>query len=199
MSKIAVNEITNEAGTGGPTLPNGVAGGLTLAGDLDIGSSKITNSGAGGIEIDTVGRVTNSTLPAFRVFRNSPNTDTSDFTALVPYNQKDYDVGNNYDLSTLRFNAPLSGKYFFTSSVNCYAISSGNEFYCALRLNGSNYSVGSRINVNDTGDFVVVISEVLSLSEGDYVEMVSISGDTSRSYSGSGTGFWNHFAGYLIG
>jgi len=199
MSKIAVNEITNEAGTGGPTLPNGLTGGLTLGGDLDIGSSKITNGGTGGIEVDTAGRVTNSTLPAFRVFRDSPNEDSSSETDLVPYNAKDYDVGNNYDLSTLRFNAPVSGTYFFTSSVNCYAISSGTYFYCALRLNGSNYAVGSRIDVNDTGDFVVVISEVLSLSEGDYVEIVSISGDASRSYSGSGTGFWNHFAGYLIG
>ena len=47
MSKIAVNEITNEAGTGGPTLPNGVAGGLTLGGDLTLDTNGIYLGGTG--------------------------------------------------------------------------------------------------------------------------------------------------------
>jgi len=47
MSKIAVNEITNEAGTGGPTLPNGIAGGLTLGGDLTLDTNGIYLGGTG--------------------------------------------------------------------------------------------------------------------------------------------------------
>jgi len=47
MSSISVNEIYDKAGTGGPTLPNGIAGGLTLGGDLTLDTNGIYLGGTG--------------------------------------------------------------------------------------------------------------------------------------------------------
>jgi len=47
VSTVAVDNITNEAGTGGPTLPNGIAGGLTLGGDLTLDTNGIYLGGTG--------------------------------------------------------------------------------------------------------------------------------------------------------
>jgi len=194
MSKIAVNEITDEAGTGAPTLPNG----LGVTGDIDV-SGKLTNGGVVGIQIDASGRVITPNQVTFRVFRDSPNTSTNSNDDVVPYNAKDYDIGNNYNLSTLRFNAPVSGVYLFVAHINCYGMSSGEDFRGFLRINGSDYTNGNMFYSQNSGDHVVVVSDVLKLEFGDYVDVVSRSGDASRGYSGSGTGFWNSFAGYLIG
>jgi len=45
--EIAVDTIKNAAGTGGPTLPNGIAGGLTLGGDLTLDTNGIYLGGTG--------------------------------------------------------------------------------------------------------------------------------------------------------
>jgi len=192
MSKIAVNEITNEAGTGGPTLPNGVAGGLTLGGDLDIGSSKITNGATGGIEIDAAGRVTMPYQPAF--LAGMANDRSFSSGEVIIWNAVQTNTGGYYNSSNGRFTAPIAGRYFFNFSIWS---TSSTTTRCAFYKNGgaafsphSPFPAGTRNNggsqQNDSS------SIVLTCEAGDYIDI--------RCYAGEVNSFGsNTFSGFLIG
>ena len=196
MSEIRVDNITDEAGTGSPSLPNGlVTPSATVSGDIDLGGA-LTNGGPAGIQIDSAGRVNMPNQPAF--YAQHPNDGSnSQFNAgeIVQFKQVHFNRGNNYDPSNSRFTAPIDGIYCFNFQVLGDAADNDRQIFY-VRINGSidfqNLQIAETSGT--TKDFNSVGSMVLFLlSAGDYVDIESNGGNMFSGSSGQ-----NYFLGYLV-
>ncbi len=54
----------------------------------------------------------------------------------IKYNGKKYDHGNNYDLTTYKYTAPLSGQYLVTSNL----YTSTNRAHQEIQINGVGFT-----------------------------------------------------------
>jgi len=162
MSKIAVNEITDEVGTGAPTLPNG----LGVSGDIDV-SGKLTNGGVSGIEIDTSGRVTISNQPAFHAMAASTNNIV---TGILPYSGVTFNTNNNYNPTTSIFTAPIAGVYQFHASCYTQLGDNANSASAEITVNGIRRQIGEVDEVGGNyGYDGINMSVVVYLSANDQV------------------------------
>ena len=182
MSEIRVDSITDEAGTGSPNLPNGlVTPSATVSGDIDIGGA-LTNGGPAGIQIDSAGRVNMPNQPLFYVrvsdTGQSVLTNNTDPDAVINFQTKDVDIGNDYDLANNRFFAPKDGIYKFDINMSYRSSSSGaTSRFVAIRprINGSRLGQG----IHDRFNYVSGVtygnsagSYCFNLTSGDYVDFI---------------------------
>lgn len=156
--------------------------------------------------IDSRRRVRKTFQPAFQVHRSnsegnqsiSSNTDTK-----ILFSVTRYDVANNMS-NNGRFTAPVSGRYFFCSTVRYDGASTDASYLrLSLTVNGSSggsgpsYTYGHVIagpGSYSTNYHSMTTTAVLNLAANDYVE---ISGGIS---SGSvGVQFESQFSGYFLG
>ena len=145
------------------------------------------------MRIDSSGRVTMPSQPAFHVRVNNSSYLT---TSPVPFSNSVFDVGSNFNTSTYRFTAPISGKYYLV--LNMYLRTDNNtDAYPRFRVNGTNVQYAYLYNNNTGGriDAVLPLNRIFNLSAGDYVDVIF-------QYSGSGTYYGGNeetnFYGWLI-
>ena len=99
------------------------------------GTSLVTSSTA---KIDSSNRYTNTSQPAFTIYRDSTINDvTGDGTVYtVVFNQTKFDQNSNITGGTT-FTAPVAGKYFFTCNVYLSGMLSGHTGAVIKILRGS--------------------------------------------------------------
>jgi len=178
MSEIRVDSITDEAGTGSPSLPNG----LGVTGNIDV-SGKLTNGGTAGIEIDNAGRIIQSNQPYFLAFGKPSGGGNS---LVFGFDTVQYNNGNHYDNSSGKFTAPKSGVYFISATL-CY--DSGDGFM-ETRINGiddlgAHAAEGNRLTT-------ATITYITELTQNDFIQVftqMNILSSTPR----------NHFSAYFLG
>ena len=152
--------------------------------------------------VNDVGVLT-PTRPAFRAEKRASNQNVSDSTTTaITFEHEVFDIGSNYDTSTSRFTAPLTGIYHFNSITRVVANSGTMDYFMMfLYKNGSLYSdmfqmqtAGNQMQNSHLGGSVTV-----QLAATDYVEIrVQISGEgTYVGSHASGQRTW--FSGFLIG
>jgi len=182
MSKIAVNEITDEVGTGAPTLPNG----LGVTGDIDV-SGKLTNGGTEGIEVDSSGRLLAPSQVSFNAV--PPNTNITTVGKITVFTSTRHNVGNAYDTSNSTFTAPVSGRYLFALQMFTNA---GSNARLDLRVNSASRLRCSR-QYTASSYISLCGSIILDLSVNDSVDLDLNGGElhTNPSYSF----FCGHFLG----
>lgn len=151
-----------------------------------------------GPQINSSGRFTNSSQPAFQVYQNtSPANVTGDgSTYIAAMNTIVFDQTSSFDTGSFSFVAPVTGRYYLQmavaltniileTSVQIYINTSQNLFFLnyvsgkgvedasgKLQLNGS---VFCAMNANDIATFVVVAS--------GSTKTVGILGDSSHTYA----------------
>jgi hypothetical protein len=147
---------------------------------------RAAGSGGNHLSIDSSGRVTMPSQPAFFAARTSGNVTGPTvflFNNVITY------IGNHYDSSTGRFTAPVAGNYLFNSFM--LTVSSTARCQWSIRKNGVQLVLGEQSG--STAFQNGSISAIFSLAAGDYVDIyVNTSGDTAY---GSG---YNGFIGKLI-
>lgn len=171
-------------------------------GSLSSHPVAIVQGNTNAIYIDTSGRVTLPSQPAFKAAFSTAADTTFSNNSKLPFNALGFDRGSNYSTANSRFTAPVAGTYYFYCSV--YGTSSGGNSTMALRLykNGvdSGYNAADVYIGNASGQ--VAISQiqftgVLQLAANDYVEMYGTGYNASalfRVYTGQSV-----FTGFLLG
>ena len=146
--------------------------------------------------IDSVGRVTKPYQPSFWAYLTGAQTVLSG-NRLIAFNATRWDVGSNFNTSTNRFTAPVTGKYMFAASVATNG-SSGLQDYFGVQfyLNGVQYVV-SGWNRQDVGGYLLDSkTTLLSLNAGDYVTVIV---ESQNGFTANYTTTGSYFTGYLIG
>jgi len=153
--------------------------------------------GTEAMRINTNGVVTKPYQPAF-VATNNAGTHTTNAGSTFDFNVEKFDKGNNYDPSTYRFTAPVSGTYYFNFHI--YLFASASQKSIAYKVNGSYFSIqDTAISYQGTVDissFTIDGPIMLDLAANDYVE-VAVRNVASANTSWYGGHSW--FMGYLIG
>jgi hypothetical protein len=145
--------------------------------------------------IDSVGRITTPFQPSFLAQAVESDTTYSGSGTLIPFPNEVFDVGNNYNTSTSRFTAPVTGVYMV--SWTCWHADSGNGGRSALYKNGTAYKSSTNTNPistrHDAGkNQPDGVSIPVQLSSGDYIEVKVFENNVRQ--------FWmNYFSAYLIG
>jgi hypothetical protein len=172
--EIAVQEVDNSLFFG----PSTTVGGLTF-------------SGSTGLRVDSSGRVTMPSQPAFIASKNSGQTLTSTVNNVVSFDTEVIDIGSNY--SSNKFTAPVSGTYQF--QFTCMG-SSPNAGYLrmSLKKNGSGFYGITYATITVNGYESIVSSSLINLSANDYVEAEIYPSMASFALDNTGT-----FSGYLVG
>tara|TARA_Y100000401_G_scaffold89571_1_gene75112 strand:- start:84 stop:611 length:528 start_codon:yes stop_codon:yes gene_type:complete len=175
-----------------------------MPGKLIVGTIETQNinfdSDTTGMTIGSTGIVAAPNKPAFQVSNDNAGwTAVSDGT-IIPFNDKssgnNFDNGGNFNISSYRFVAPVTGDYQF--NVFVYSFNTDNVNAFRMYKNGSAlYGVGTGAydfqgGENTALDATISGSIIISLSATDYVDLRSTGGS---DYYGT----HSHFSGHLIG
>lgn len=157
------------------------------------------------MRIDSSGRVTMPYQPAFLAYMDNTSTSHSGGTdysdIFTDWTGTNYNTGSHFVLSTGRFTAPVSGKYFFSAAIALHTGQQNNNDWAGLNLliNGTALdhklaAFGEQISDSaNWGNRAYRLSLVLSLNASDYVEL------SMDSMDGTGQTFRGSFSGYLLG
>lgn len=140
-----------------------------------LGTNDASFNNGSGIASLTIGSVTAVKNDyKFSVYRNA--AWTSGTPVKVSYDTKAFDTGANYDASTnFRFNAPIAGFYFFSSSFSASA-GSGTLLLAYIYKNGSIALGGSEVITGGASTAGANVSGLLQLAAGDYIEGYAYNG-----------------------
>jgi len=155
-------------------------------------------------KIDSLGRVTKPNQPAFRVGNSTNYTPGSNGNILFNDTAGFHFVRDNaYSTSTGLYTAPVSGLYYFFTSVIFGNVPSGTDMSdcILLRKNGVNFTYSSRRasyvagSTGTSGYFVDTAFSTVQLSYGDSVGVYNQRG----TYLVHGNTNYTYFGGWLIG
>lgn len=107
----------------------------------------------------------------FSVYRNAAQNSGSAAFAIINFDAALFDTGSNVDIVTNkgRFTAPVTGYYQLSASVSVAA--SVTLFIIALYKNGSEFSRGTKLSGTQSNGAGAVVSELVYLTAGQYVEV----------------------------
>ena len=186
----------------------------TKLGELEVGES-VTNGGSlvfkttpsGGsatsrMTINHDGYVTMPNQPCFLANGNQGGWQTvsQGNTSTVAFHQEQFDQGNCYNNSTMRFVAPVAGKYLLHFSAYVRLESNDddtNHAYTRIQKNGSNYAetfyIYGYVN-NGDADQQTTITVIMDMAANDYAMCSLSAASGSASYYQPGC----QFMGYLV-
>jgi hypothetical protein len=183
----------------------------SMIGQTATGASSLTATGSAAASLitaagtalsaDSSGRVTMPAQPAFLAGINSASDATFTLGQFLPFNITQTNIGNNFNTSTNRFTAPVTGRYCFSYGM-LFTNSGGNtqSMQAAIAVNGSYPTGGDAYSVlactpNSLGGTIALTSTVVfNLAAGDVVGISNRSSNNLRIYQGH-----TYFSGYLIG
>ena len=146
------------------------------------------------MRIDASGRVTMPYQPYFYVYSSAVNLSYSS-NQVLPFDLIYQEQGgSNYNTSTSRFTAPVSGVYSFT----CYAYgnSSTSNHSIEFRVNGN---IRMRGQVRDgISDGYIPLSMITQLSTNDYVDVRAGPTGVTNFYGGNNLSY-SQWSGILVG
>jgi len=179
--------------TGGYLQPITPGDGITLFSANTAAADTIA------MKVHSTGQVTKPKNPAFRAYlsteQTSNGTITTGFTDNNTTASRAYDNNGDFNTTTGRFTAPVSGVYIFSIMWDSNASQGGFN----LLVNGSNYNVmWEPTGLTNDGWESRYYGTHMKLSTNDYVQLTVVHASGSYPvHQGSGT--WGHFAGCLVG
>ena len=160
------------------------------------------------MKVDASGYVTKPTTAAFNVRgTNMVRTNTNAYTCTFDDDSGTgcYDSGNNFNTSTWKFTAPVSGHYYFFTNIRLDSFSSG---YIRTAILSTSYHAGTAYyNIPSTGhviDYYTSPTNILHISTSTVMYVpatheVWVHQDPSSDSSYTAYLAESSFGGYLIG
>jgi len=196
------NVYLNGAGSGGGLL---LSGDGTRAENIDIDAAdndiKFTTGSAQAMKIDSAGHITKPLQPAFLAHLASAAynvTVNSSFDMVFP--TEVFDQNNDYNNSNYTFTAPVTGKYFFTSTVRFDNVDATADYHLyTLQASNRNLRFIRDPNIgSDTDYFSLTVSGLIDMDAGDTAKVVCyISSSAAAQADIVGTEY-TFFSGYLV-
>jgi hypothetical protein len=181
----------SNSGASGRTYEIGLGGNTAAAGYANTLYFYDSTAGAIRMGIDSSGRVTTPSQPAFNA-NNSGNFTISSETSIT-YNTAQWNTGSNYSTATGRFTAPVAGYYLIFHKL---ASNTTNVFEPKIYINGTEVARAYSPNTSSNGK-TITVSTIWYMSASDYAQPYAyVPGSTTFYGSGS---VQSSFYGYLLG
>ena len=156
--------------------------------------------GAVRMSIDSSGRVTKPSQPFARIRHTAQSalTLTNGVVSVIPFNSVEEQVGSNYNTSTYRYTAPVTGTYLLTVSAQGSSLGTASWYNMFIRVNGSNrfgtYQVGRNVGYEPLYTFGMI-----GVSAGDYFDVVVVPNVTAGNIELGSPDSRNQFCIYFLG
>lgn len=185
------NEIRIPSGNSFNVVGTASVGTLNVSGAATFTNVRATNiqnsTGVTALQIDSVGRVTNSANPMFAARGSEANFTLSNQSDL-PFNNAFFNIGGHFNTSNGRFTCPVAGTYLFTVSL----FNNGGGGRMSIKVNGGSYqNMQTQYNTSTCWS----ASVIWRLNANDYVTV----GDWQNTTGGVVYMGHSHFCGYLLG
>jgi len=167
------------------------------SGAMDLSTIR-SSTGNTAMSIDTAGRVTTSTRPAFLAYNSTNGWHNYAHGAArdMVWDSTRFNIGGHFNTSTGKFTAPVAGIYSFHAWGYAHSGAVGNYFY--LQVNGVNKQ--TVLLHNNVDQETIRLYALRQLSANDVVHVQYLGGtDNSQNIYSSGDEQWTGFEGYLIG
>lgn len=150
-----------------------------MSGVIKLGSIPFGTENNGKIDLTNVGEIAYNNHPVFFAYLGTAQNNFTDQTYVkVAYDTIDIDTHNSFDTTSFvgRYTIPdgCSGTYQISARVTAWAETDINlrDDHLYLRKNSSNYEgVANRWSGNDIAHHSNVLTTVLDLNAGDYLEI----------------------------
>ena len=171
--------------------------------NVNTGTIKDATGNTTAMTIDSTGRVLTPARPAFHVKRDSSDQSiTSSQYAVVEFETEEFDIGGNFDMSTHRFTAPISGIYHFSATVRG-KVTNNTIDYISVHLfkNGNIIKDLFQHNsgTNNMDNSHIGGSTTIQLAASDYIELKARVSGGSPAIGYGASGNMTHFSGFFVG
>ncbi len=135
---------------------------------------------------------------AFYAYNSTDDAISSTGWHVIEFDTERFDDGGNYNNSTDRFVAPVTGVYHFTAKVSATEVNVVGYINLGFTVNGSNVGLQRFYSTSTTSHGVTHNgSFTYRLNAGDYVSIrLWSSGDAS--YTIEGTEYYTSFCGHIV-
>ena len=200
MSTLKVDTILKRTGTGtitlgqsGDTIALGSGASQTGFGVSGVSSSSSSTA----ISIDSSGHVTMPLQPAFLTYVSSTQDVTSTNTTEINFDTEVFDLNSDYNTSTKRFTAPVTGKYLLHAMarvVNADGNTGGHYVQTQIVTSNRTYTVISGVSLT----YWNINNSVLADMDANDTAYVQIKSSSDTSWSVGGGENDSRFCGYLV-
>ena len=117
----------------------------------------------------------------------------------IPYDVKDYDPFNDFDVTTnYNYTARAAGKYLATATATITMATAGKFAILAIYVDEAEESRGGRFEAHSAMSLGVLVTDILNLSAGSTVD-IRLYHDEAADKSLTAGAVGNHFAIHLMG
>ena len=200
MSTLKVDTILKRTGTGtitlgqsGDTIALGSGASQTGFGVSGVSSSSSSTA----ISIDSSGHVTMPLQPAFLTYVSSTQDVNSPNTTEINFDTEVFDLNSDYNTSTKRFTAPVTGKYLLHAMarvVNADGNTGGHYVQTQIVTSNRTYTVISGVSLT----YWNINNSVLADMDANDTAYVQIKSSSDTSWSVGGGENDSRFCGYLV-
>tara|TARA_Y100001937_G_scaffold45747_1_gene64222 strand:+ start:389 stop:994 length:606 start_codon:yes stop_codon:yes gene_type:complete len=200
MSTLKVDTILKRTGTGtitlgqsGDTIALGSGASQTGFGVSGVSSSSSSTA----ISIDSSGHVTMPLQPAFLTYVSSTQNVNSTNTTEINFDTEVFDLNSDYNTSTKRFTAPVTGKYMLHAMarvVNADGNTGGHYVQTQIVTSNRTYTVISGVSLT----YWNINNSVLADMDANDTAYVQIKSSSDTSWSVGGGENDSRFCGYLV-
>jgi|TARA_R100000455_G_scaffold11446_1_gene4804 hypothetical protein len=200
MSTLKVDTILKRTGTGtitlgqsGDTIALGSGASQTGFGVSGVSSSSSSTA----ISIDSSGHVTMPLQPAFLTYVSSTQNVNSTNTTEINFDTEVFDLNSDYNTSTKRFTAPVTGKYLLHAMarvVNADSNTGGHYVQTQIVTSNRTYTVISGVSLT----YWNINNSVLADMDANDTAYVQIKSSSDTSWSVGGGENDSRFCGYLV-
>jgi hypothetical protein len=153
------------------------------------------------VKIDSTGRQTNTTQPAFFAYQNAATTNnTGDGTVYtLIFNATRFDQNSNFNTGTGTFTAPVTGRYMLTFYILGQGLVAANTVILQIVTTANTYNFGntaSSLIGNNPSGFTVFAS--MTANDTATCAYVVSGGTKTVGVFGDATGSRTAFHGYLV-
>ena len=170
-----------------------------MASILNVDQIGHSTSGTTALTVDSNGRILTPARPAFRAVLGTATAGQNYTTQqLIPVDTEKFDIGNNFDLSTKEFVAPIAGVYQFNALMAFGGVAQATSVALYLLKNDViETDTGNQVSSDDPqggGQVSISYSGCFQLAANDKVEFQFIViADTASNINSA------EFSGFLVG